>query len=91
MGWLILALGAGVGLGAIMPGTVQKGGKAMRTLLCVLVGALLFLMGLKIGADRGVLVSLPSMGLKALILGGLPFLGSVLAVWIWTCLTGRKR
>lgn len=84
MGWLVLALGAGIGLGVVMPKAVQRGGALIRVLLSVLVAALLFLMGLKIGSDREVLAALPSLGLKSLALGGLPLLFSVLIVWLFT-------
>ena len=88
MGWLLLALGAGIGLGVLIPKTVERGGKVIRALLGVLVAALLFLMGLKIGSDREVLYALPSLGLQSLALGGLPLVFSVLIVWLVT--RGRK-
>ena len=84
MGWLLLALGAGIGLGVILPKAVQKGEGLIRVLLGVLVAALLFLMGLKIGSDREVLSALPSLGIKSLAMGGLPLICSVLLVWLYT-------
>lgn len=87
MGWLLAALGAGVGLGVLLPKAVQRSGKVIRVLLSVLVAALLFLMGLKIGSDRGILSALPALGLRSLALGGLPLVFSVLLVWL---LTRRK-
>lgn len=41
MGWLLAALGTGIGLGVLMHKTVQKGSEVIRVLLGVLVPALL--------------------------------------------------
>jgi len=84
LGWLLAALGAGIGLGVLLSQAVQKGSELIRVLLGVLVAALLFLMGLKIGGDREILAALPALGLKSLALGGLPLIFSVLLVWLFT-------
>jgi hypothetical protein len=91
LGWLIVALGAGVGLGVLMPKAVQRSGNVIRVLLSTLVAVLLFIMGLKIGGNREVLSVLPSLGLKALVLGGIPLGLSVLALWLWIRLRGRSH
>ncbi|SHE30857.1 Membrane protein of unknown function [Desulfofundulus australicus DSM 11792] len=83
MGFVLLSLAAGVFIGwacPLSPRGVRLVHKITLAALFVLLGS----MGMQLGASDAVLHSLPTMGLRALVLAGASVAGSVLLVYLFT-------
>ena len=83
--WITLALYLGMAaLGIVVSRVVKPGEKPMsfaQRLQTVALMIVIFSMGMKIGADERVVASLPTIGLKALLLTAAAVGGSVLFVY----------
>ena len=87
---LILFLLAGLAAG--LAGVIPRGWhRAVQRLTLVSLVALLFLMGVGLTADRGILGHLPSLGLQSLVLAGCAVLATVILYLPVTGMAGTTR
>ena len=76
---VVLCMFSGIAVGWLLRD--RNCGWASR-ITTALIWILLFLLGVEIGGDRKLIASLPTLGLEALIIAALSFLGSCLFAWI---------
>ncbi|MEG0830095.1 MAG: LysO family transporter [Anaerovoracaceae bacterium] len=93
MAVLFLYLGLTL-FGYIVGSKLRKSGKKLRWIGIVqfiAISALVFVMGSRIGANKEIIKSLDSIGVTALIITALVFVGSVGAVFITRKLLGFDK
>ena len=80
MAYLILTLAAGICAGRLLSRFrfLKQTGAAVSVIICLM----LFVMGVKIGADENILKNVSSLGLQAFLFAAAGIAGSVLAAFL---------
>ena len=86
---IIALLFIGLALGLIYK---RKQPKTLPHLIKYTIWALLFLLGLEVGANNTLFLSLSQYGIKAIIIAIFTTIGSILAAWLlWTILKRNNK
>jgi uncharacterized membrane protein YbjE (DUF340 family) len=65
---------------------------ALPKAITLLIWALLFLLGLKVGHNRQLIAALPTLGVEALVIASCALLGSLFLAWLlWTIVNAKSH